>query len=243
MTPTVTRAAVVLLAAGEGKRVGSETNKVLLPLGGLPVFAWSLKAIQNLPYVDQVVVDQVVVVIREQDRDVIEGTLDEHFPDLAVTVVLGGSTRHGSEWNALQHIAPLIESGEVDVVAIHDAARPLASSSLFEHVIEAAAKYGGALPIVEQSALVPRDTSAAAGEGTRLVGVQTPQAFRAGPLLDAYSRADRDEFVGTDTASCLERYTNAEIHCVPSDASNLKITFAEDVALAEQLMVKLAQIR
>ena len=199
------------------------------------MFAWSLKAIQNLEYVEQ-----VVVVIREQDRDVIEHTIREHFPGLEVTVVLGGSTRHASEWNALQGIDALIEDGTVDVVAIHDAARPLASTQLFATVIETAAQRGGAIPTHEQQALLPRDTSAAFPQGTRLVGVQTPQAFRAGPLLDAYRQANRDEFVGTDTASCIERYTHTEIHCVPSDASNLKITFAEDIALAEQLMVKLA---
>ena len=229
---------MVLLAGGEGRRVGTDTNKVLLPLSGLPVFAWSLRAIEDLEYVDQ-----VVVVIRARDRDVIERTLGEHFSGLEVTLVPGGSTRHGSEWNALQRIAETIDAGSIDVVAIHDAARPLAGTELFAQVIETAAQQGGALPTHEQRALLPRNTSAAVGEGTRLVGVQTPQAFRAGALLHAYRQADRDEFVGTDTASCIERYTRTEIHCVPSDASNLKITFPEDVALAEQLMVKLAQIR
>jgi len=229
---------VVLLAAGEGRRVGADTNKVLLPLAGLPVFAWSLKAIQTLEYVDQ-----VIVVIREQDRDLIERTLGEHFRGLDVTLVPGGSTRHGSERNALQGIARLIEVGEIDVVAIHDAARPLAGADLFARVIDTAARHGGAIPTHEQRALLPRDRSAAFAKGIRLVGVQTPQAFRAGPLIDAYGQADRDEFVGTDTASCLERYTRTEIYCVPSDTSNLKITFAEDVALAEKLMAKQAQAR
>ena len=229
------RTVVVLLAAGEGRRVGADTNKILLPLAGLPVFAWSLKAIQPLAYVDQ-----VIVVIREQDRDLIERTLGEHFPDLDVTLVPGGSTRHGSEWNALQHVAERIEAGSIDVVAIHDAARPLSGADLFARVIKVAAQHGGAIPTHEHRALLPRDRSAAFTKGIRLVGVQTPQAFRAGPLLDAYGQADRDGFVGTDTASCIERYIRTEIHCVPSDASNIKITFAEDVALAEHLMVKLA---
>lgn len=232
------RVAVVLLAAGEGRRVGTDTNKVLLPLAGLPVFGWSLKAIQTLEYVDQ-----VILVIREQDRDLIERTLGEHFPGLDVTLVPGGTTRHGSEWNALNTLRSLIERGEIDVVAIHDAARPLAGADLFAQVIKTAAQQGGAIPTHEQRALLPRDRSAALAKGIRLVGVQTPQAFRAGPMLDAYGQADRDEFVGTDTASCIERYIRTEIHCVPSDASNPKITFAEDVALAEHLMVKLAQVR
>ena len=77
---------------------------------------------------------------------------------------------------------------------------------------------------------------ATAGRAPHPVAVQTPQAFRARPLLDAYRRAERDGFVGTDTASCVERYTDLAIHCVPSPATNLKITFPEDVALAERLL-------
>lgn len=236
MPDSLPRVAVVLLAAGEGRRVGADTNKVLLPLAGLPVFAWSLRTIQALEYVEQ-----VVVVIRELDRDVIASTLAEHFGDLEATLVLGGSTRHGSEWHALQRLAEKIDAGAIDVVAIHDAARPLATAGLFAQVVETATRHGGALPTHEQQALLPRDTATVVDQGSRMVGVQTPQAFRAGPLLDAYRHAERDAFVGTDTASCVERYTRTPIHCVPSDASNLKITFPEDVRLAEHLLEKLGR--
>lgn len=235
------RAAVVILAAGEGQRVGADTNKVLLPLAGLPVFGWSVRAIQDLEYVDR-----VVVVVREQDRELVERKLNEHFAGFEVSVVVGGSTRHGSEWNALSVLAPDIDAGVIDVVAIHDAARPLATSRLFTDVVEAARLRGGALPVLHQSSLIPRAggpaqaSEVARGQGrpeaATLVGVQTPQAFRAAPLLEAYRHADRDGFVGTDTASCLERFTGTEIRCVPSDAANLKITFPEDVMLAERLL-------
>ena len=72
-------------------------------------------------------------------------------------------------------------------------------------------------------------------EGAELHGVQTPQAFRAAVLLEAYRRADHDGFDGTDTAACLERYTHVEVVSVPGRPANLKITFPEDVALAERL--------
>lgn len=228
------RAAVIVLAAGAGSRVGRETNKVLLPLSGLPVVVWSLRTIFDLEYVDR-----VVVVIREEDRGEVEGVLSQHFPGRAIEVVPGGSTRHGSEWNALTAIADPIDAGAVEVVAIHDAARPLAEPDLFTSVIDTAAEHGGALPVRDQPALVSRDPTPVEGADGQLVGVQTPQAFRAGPLLDAYRRAAPDGFVGTDTASCVERYTDLEIHCVPSTARNLKITYPEDVALAEQLLSKL----
>jgi 2-C-methyl-D-erythritol 4-phosphate cytidylyltransferase len=66
--------------------------------------------------------------------------------------------------------------------------------------------------------------------------VQTPQAFRARELLAAYRQAAVDGFVGTDTAACLERYTDLAVVGVPSSPTNLKITFPEDVTLAEALL-------
>ncbi len=223
-TPGRLSAAVVVLAAGSGTRVGAETNKVLLPLGDLPVFAWSLRSIATLAYVEH-----IVVVHRTEDRADVEAVVGP-----AVTLVEGGRSRHESEWHALQALAGAIDAGTVDVVAIHDAARPLASPELFDEVIRAAAAHGGALPVRPQTGLLPR---AAGGDAPdELVGVQTPQAFRARELLEAYRQADADGFTGTDTASCLEAYTDVRIHPVPAPATNLKITFPEDVLLAARLL-------
>lgn len=222
---------MVVLAAGEGRRTGSHTNKVLLPLAGRRVFTWSIRWARLLPEVVR-----TVLVIRDQDRDVIEATLAREVGPPTVDVVEGGSSRHGSEWAALQVLAPAIEAGEVDVVVIHDAARPLAGSDLWASVIEAAAELGGALPADDHGHLATLDGSELGQD--RIVAVQTPQAFAAAPLLEAYRRADADGFVGTDTASCIERYTDVPVHCVPGDAGNLKITFPDDLFIAERLLAK-----
>lgn len=223
--------AVVLLAAGEGRRVGADTNKVLLPLAGSAVFTWSLRTALTLSGVRR-----VVLVVRPQDRPDIDHALEEvggEFPGAALWIVAGGDSRHASEWNAVHALRHDIADGSVDVVAIHDTARPLAPAHLFERVIAAARRHGGALPVVERHSLVTRDDGEAP---STVVGVQTPQAFDAERLWSAYASAERDGFVGTDTASCLERYTDTTIHCVRSDATNLKITFPEDIALAERLL-------
>jgi 2-C-methyl-D-erythritol 4-phosphate cytidylyltransferase len=226
------RTAVVLLAAGEGRRVGAGTNKVLLPLLGEPVFTWSLRQVLELPGVVE-----VVLVIRPEDRAEVDAGLDllaDAHPGARIWVVPGGETRHGSEWNALRAIAGSIDAGEVDVVAVHDTARPLADADLFTAVVRTAHAHGGALPVRAQRSLVSRDSGRPLDE--QLVGVQTPQAFRAAPLLSAYRQAERDGFTGTDTASSVEAYTDLEIRCVPSPATNIKITFPHDVALAERLL-------
>lgn len=225
-------AAVVLLAAGDGRRVGAGTNKVLLPLAGRPVFTWSVRQVLGLAGVAR-----VVLVVRPQDREVVDDALQElggEFPGAQVWIVSGGETRHASEWNALSALAELVDDGTVDVVAIHDTARPLADRELFQRVIETARARGGALPVRSMSALVTRRGGGRVD--STLAAVQTPQAFRAGPLLAAYRRAEVDGFTGTDTASCLEEYTDLEIHAVASPATNIKITFPEDVVLAERLL-------
>ena len=217
------RTAVVLLAAGSGSRVGAEVNKVLLPLAGRPVLAWSVHTVAGLPYVDR-----VVVVHRPEDAAEVAAVAG------GARLVEGGATRHASEWNALQALAAEIDAGEVDVVAIHDTARPLAGAELFDAVVAAAAEHGAAIPVRAQPGLIAATPGTpAAGP---LVAVQTPQAFRASDLLAAYRAAAADGFEGTDTAACVERYTDLTVWAVPSPATNLKITFAEDVALAERLL-------
>jgi len=215
-----------VLAAGSGTRVGAATNKVLLPLAGRPVLAWSLGTVATRAYVGR-----VVVVHRPQDRDEVAAAVASAA--LVADLVPGGDTRHASEWAALSLLADDVDAGRLDVVAVHDSARPLASGELLDAVVSAAASYGGAIPVRTQPGLLPR---AGGAPRTDLVGVQTPQAFAAGPLLAAYRRAERDGFTGTDTASCLEAYTDVRIHGVPAPATNLKITFPEDVALAAALL-------
>jgi 2-C-methyl-D-erythritol 4-phosphate cytidylyltransferase len=221
------RTAVVLLAAGSGSRVGAEANKVLLPLLGRPVLAWSLQVVAGLEYVEQ-----VVVVQRAADTDAVAPLVSSC--SRGARIVDGGATRHASEWNALRELAPAIDAGELDVVAIHDGARPLAGRTLFDAVVGAAAAHGGAIPVRRLPGLLAADPGA--GPTGTLVAVQTPQAFRAAELLAAYRAADAEGFEGTDTAACVERFTGIGIRAVPSPATNLKITFPEDVALAERLL-------
>lgn len=225
-------AAVVIVAAGSGTRVGAEVNKVLLPLADRPVLAWSVGTVLSLPDVVR-----VVVVVRPGEHDAVGHALAPWLGDREVLLVPGGPTRHDSEWAALRVLAPDVASGAVDVIAVHDGARPLAPAELFAAVITAAAEHGGAIPVVPVPGLLGPD-----GPERRLATVQTPQAFRGADIVAAYERAERDGFTGTDTAASLERYadvtevTDITVRAVPSTSRNLKITFAEDLALAGALL-------
>ena len=226
MTPAPATA-VVILAAGSGTRVGAEVNKVLLPLRDVPVLVWSVR--------DALALDDVrrlVLVVRPEDRAAVEAAVAPHLGDREVLVVDGGATRHGSEWAAIQVLAEDIESAQVDVVVVHDGARPLAGVALWRAVVDAARGVGGAIPVAPVSGLLHADLSPV----TEDVGaVQTPQAFRAADLLRSYRAAAEDDFEGTDTAACVAAYAGVPVVAVPSTALNLKVTFPEDVALAVEL--------
>jgi 2-C-methyl-D-erythritol 4-phosphate cytidylyltransferase len=241
MTPDVTPAgapaetpiaALVLLAAGSGIRTGLATNKVFATLAGRPLLSWSLAAIRAEPRIGP-----VLLVVRAEDEQRAAEVVRKHSHGRHVRLVLGGPTRHASEWNALCALGEELRSGAVDVVAIHDAARPLAPGALFADVIHVAREHGGAVPGRMQPPLLER--ADLRPYGGQAVGVQTPQAFRAQPLLAAYEAAARHGFTGSDTAACLERFSpGTRVRHVPGPATNLKVTFAEDVAVVEALLAR-----
>lgn len=208
--------------------MGAAVNKILLPLGDRPVLAWSVRDALATSGVRR-----IVLVIRPEDRSAVADALAPHLGEAEVVLVDGGATRHASEWAALRHLAPAIEAGEIDLVAIHDAARPLAGVALFEATLQAASEHGGAIPVVPVRGLLTTNWAPVDGE---LGGVQTPQAFRADLLLAAHRSAAESGFEGTDTAAVLAEHEDTTVIAVESSPANLKITFPEDVALAERLL-------
>lgn len=223
------KVAVVVLAAGSGTRFGHSTNKVWLPLDEKKIISHSL-ANAAASFADS----RVILVIDPSDSKLAEETLREELPDLKIEFVEGGLTRHDSEFNALRYLAESIQGGEIDVVLIHDGARPLASSELFHQIALAAQLHGGALPAI---LVDPLEIDVV--QSNSIARVQTPQAFRAKEVLAAYISADRDGFVGTDTAACMEAYSpESESVAVPGEVTNIKITYPYDLMIATKILAQ-----
>lgn len=222
----------VVLAAGVGSRVGADGNKAYLRLAGRSMLAWSVRAVAETAEIGR-----VILVLRRGERDMAARALDEDLPGVPVELVEGGNSRHESEFNVLGHIAADIESGAVSIVLIHDAARPLAGPDLMRAALDTADAYGGAVPAVLATGLArPLPDGGLEPLTGRLMRVQTPQAFRAAPLLEAYRRADAEGFDGTDTSACVQHFTDVEVRVFPGAASNLKVTYPPDIRLAEHLL-------
>jgi len=223
----------IVLAAGSGTRVGNSRNKVYLPLAGRRIVTWSLEVFRKLPGIGR-----LVLVVRDEDRELATEVLDRELPGVPVDLVTGGETRHESEYRALLHLADEIRGGEIDVVLVHDAARPLAPVKIVEEVLGAAMRTGSAIPALPLEDAVGVDEAGRMSHAARgdMVRVQTPQAFRSGPLLAAYQAAAADGFTGTDTAACVERYEGLPVQVVSGDPRNIKVTYADDLFTAELIL-------
>jgi 2-C-methyl-D-erythritol 4-phosphate cytidylyltransferase len=221
------------LAAGSGTRVGNSRNKVYLPLAGRRIVTWSLEVFRKIPGIGR-----LVLVVRDDDRELAAEVLDRELPGVPVDLVTGGDTRHESEYRALLHLAEEIRRGEIEVVLVHDAARPLAPVRIVEEVLATAIREGSAIPALPCEDVVGVDSHGRMSHAGRsgMVRVQTPQAFRSGPLLAAYQAAASDGFTGTDTASCVERYEGLPVQVVSGDPRNIKVTYADDLFTAELIL-------
>nr|WP_269747863.1 IspD/TarI family cytidylyltransferase [Hoyosella altamirensis] len=233
MNPARCRAAAVVLAAGSGTRMGSEGNKVFLPLAGRSLLSWTLDAVSQTPEFVR-----TILVIRPEDRALVESILKRDTADNSVEVIEGGASRHESEYNALKYLASDIEAERIDVVVVHDAARPLAGVAMMRAAVAVAHEFGGAVPALPAAELVhvTSEGEICTVPERHLVRVQTPQAFRAQPLLTAFEAAVAAGFEGTDTAASIENFADLTVRTFPGSERNLKVTFAHDLSLAERLL-------
>ena len=213
----------LLLAAGTGERLGLGVPKATVLLGGRPLVTWSLESLGAAS-----VIHGVIVV-----GDGLEAALanvSDGARKKIVAQVKGGATRQASCAAGLTRVPH-----EVDVVLVHDAARPFADPSLFDAVAQAAFIHGAALaaePLADTLKRVEGNkvVETIAREG--LWRAQTPQAARRTLLVEAHRRALEDGVLATDDVALIERIGHA-VHVVPAPSSNRKITTPEDLAWAE----------
>jgi 2-C-methyl-D-erythritol 4-phosphate cytidylyltransferase len=209
----------IVVAGGSGRRFGA--LKQFTVLGGRPVLEWAIDACRPFS-------DGVVLVVPA------DAAFDDAPRHGADTVVAGGDTRAESVRRGLALVPP-----EADVVLVHDAARPLASTEVFAAVIAAVGQEGvdGAVPGVSVRDTIKQVDGAgnvtATLDRNTLVSIQTPQGFRAGILRRAHEQGSPD---ATDDAVLVEAI-GGRVRVVPGDPANLKITTAEDMSDAQHRLL------
>lgn len=227
----MSQTAVIVLAAGAGRRLGSSASKAFMSVDGKPMVAWSLEAFDASPDIDR-----ILLVISPSDRKLVGSLRAGKLGAL----IDGGETRHDSEFNGLDALAADIAGGVINRVLIHDAARPFVDLALLRRLLEALATYPGAIPALPSAAALLHASQP--GMLDRFLrnawAVQTPQAFRAGPLLEAHRKARADGFRGSDTASVLERGGHA-VSVLEGSPDTFKITTPVDLLRAQVVAKRL----
>lgn len=220
---------IILPAAGSGVRFGGRTPKQYVLLADKPIILYPIETSLRI-----LGVQSIVVPVSPNDATLQTILKVNKIDDRRINFAIGGHTRRDSVLNALTH-----ESlADVDVILVHDAVRPLASKSLFEQIIDAAYVEGAAIPCVEEpdtTKVVRNDYVVDTLNRFELRRVQTPQGFRHGVLVDAYSKAVRNNLAGTDDASLVEA-AGYPVRCIPGEPANIKITTITDLTVAGSLI-------
>lgn len=221
--------AVLIAASGRGHRMGGEVKKQYLMLEGIPILARTLD-----PFVRHQAVCRIAVIVPPGETGFVCSLIKAFCPLDKVIFVEGGRRRQDSVRRGLQEVSP-----ETEMVCVHDGVRPFVTRELFEAVLEAASRYGAAVPVIPATDTLKEISGSGMIERTisrETVGLaQTPQIFRRHLLLEAYRKAQLRGVEATDDAALLE-LLGAEICAVAGSISNIKITNPLDLALAETLI-------
>jgi len=225
----LSRSAAIVVAAGRGERLGGERPKAFVVLAGRPMVAWSLVAIAAAG------VPRAIVAVPPGYGAAAEETLAAAaggFP-LGFALVEGGATRSASVRNALA------AAGDVDAVAVHDAARPLAPPELFGATLAALEHADAAIAAARVTDTIkeagPDGVVVRTHDRSRLWAIQTPQAFRAAVLHRALDVSDDVLAQATDDAWLVER-AGGSVRVVESAPANFKVTTPHDLAVAERML-------
>ena len=231
MTAPPPKNVAVLLAGGVGARVGLDIPKQLIKIAGRTILEHTLAALDSHP-----LVDEVLVMMAPGHLDAVRAIVRSGGYTKVTDILEGADTRNGTTLRALERL------GEDEChVLLHDAVRPLVTARIITECFEALATHSAvdvAIPsadtIIEVSA---DDTIRDIPPRASLRRGQTPQAFRASVIREAYARAGRDpDFVATDDCTVVLRYLpEVPIYVVRGDERNMKVTEPIDVYLADKL--------
>jgi 2-C-methyl-D-erythritol 4-phosphate cytidylyltransferase len=224
------RVAALVLGAGRGERLARDVPKAFVPLAGRPLLAHALETLLACEAIFRVV--PVVPAARLRDLASDLGPLAGHAK--LAPAVAGGATRQDSLAAGLAALA------DVELVAVHDAARPFVRADAVARVIAAARAHGAALLAAPAADTIKRVRGGVVVETPprdECFSAQTPQVFRADWLREGVEKAAAEGRIATDCSQLVEAL-GVRVHVVPGDADNRKITDAADLAWAERRLAR-----
>lgn len=223
-------AVAIVLAAGSGKRMNSDTAKQFLKIRDKEVLYYSLYTFQHNPHISE-----IILVTREEDIEYCQKNIvDEYGFTKVGKIISGGKERYDSVYKGLC----CVNSDREDIVMIHDGARPFVSDDMINESLDAVKEYGActvAVPVKDTIKIVDENLfGIETPNRNNLYQIQTPQTFDYKLLVSAYEEMKKDENHNiTDDTMLVELYKGVKSKMVSGAYENLKITTPEDLKIAE----------
>ena len=218
----------IILGAGKGNRMKLGYNKQFLELRNEPIIIRNIRTFEN-----HCEIDGIYIVASKEEVDKFKNLLNEYNFKKIKGIIEGGKERSDSVLNGLRGI------DECDIVLIHDGARPFVSEEIISEGIKYAKKYGAAAPGVKVKDTIKQINKDGFSIGTVdrevLTSIQTPQCFKYKDILKAHEFAKENNIILTDDTSAIETL-GIHSYVYSGDYNNIKITTAEDIAIAEKIL-------
>nr|WP_263314325.1 2-C-methyl-D-erythritol 4-phosphate cytidylyltransferase [Mammaliicoccus sp. Marseille-Q6498] len=216
---------MVIPAAGQGKRMGKEINKLFLEIDGETIIRRTVSIFQNIEECEQ-------IFIAAHPDEV--GIMENHLKDFdkVVGVIPGGKERQHSIYEVLKVLV------NTEVVMVHDGARPFVTKACVNQLYKETLEHDAVILAVQAKDTIKKVVDGIVEETydrTTMWQVQTPQSFKRDVILKSYQLAEQEQFVGTDDASLVER-AGYKVRVADGEYDNIKITTNEDLVIADSIL-------
>jgi 2-C-methyl-D-erythritol 4-phosphate cytidylyltransferase len=221
----------IIPAGGKGLRSGSATPKQYLKVNGKEIIVYTLQTFQK-----NKLIDRIIIAAEPEYFNLLIKIVKKYKLSKVGLIVEGGKTRQDSVYNAVLSS----DSDDNDLLVVHDAARALLPDNILTNAVETAKQKGNALVCIKAKDTLIKGIKTVNEYLNRdeVYYVQTPQIFKYKELQGALSRAQRENFIGTDESMLVKR-TGKKVNIVEGSVFNFKITTKEDVVMFRKLATKL----
>lgn len=218
----------LIVAAGSGKRMNAGINKQFIKLEDKEIIAYTIES-----FYENENIDEIVVCIKKDEEEFFKKHILDKYKLKNIRIAYGGKERQDSIYNGLKEI-----DKNCDIILVHDGARPFVDNRIINESIESAKEKKAVVvgvPVKDTIKIVDEDIVESTPERSTLWAAQTPQTFKYKLLVEAYEKAYKNNYYGTDDSMLVENM-GQKVTMIMGSYENIKITSPEDINFGEQIL-------